>query len=130
MQTSTPVHFLLVSDLTDDCGIQVLREALTVFGPLQVALEGEVYSHLQKQFYGVVIVDAGAVTSAPKVVSQIHTLSPNTKIVVITASFHWKIARAVFRAGAADYLRKSIDREEILTNFKAILKTTDNERRN
>jgi DNA-binding NarL/FixJ family response regulator len=66
-------------------------------------------------------VDAGAVTSAPRVISQIRALDPDTRVVVVSASLHWKIARAVFRAGATDYLYKSLNKEEILTGFRAIL---------
>ncbi len=116
------ITFLYIGDQADNYGTQVLREALSEYGTLQESREAEIASSVQKQFYSVAIVDAGAVSAAPEVVSQIRALSPNSKIVVITASYHWKIAKAVIQAGAADYLLKSLDRREILENFKAILK--------
>jgi len=114
-------HFLLVSDSPDDYGNQMLREALVVLGSLQVTSEGELIRSLQEQSYDVAIVDAGAVTSAPEVVSQIRELDPDTKTVVVTASKHWKVARGIFRAGAMDYLSKSLSKDEILVSFRKVL---------
>ena len=121
VQMPTPSHFLLVSDSPDDYGNQVLREALVALGSLQVALEGELAYLLQEQSYGIVIVDAGAVESAPEVVSQIRELNPDTTVVVVTISKHWEVARDVFRAGAMDYLSKSLSKEEILASFQKVL---------
>jgi FixJ family two-component response regulator len=42
-------------------------------------------------------------------------------VVVITATPHWRIARALFRAGAADYVRKSQNRQEIRENVLHLL---------
>lgn len=90
-------------------------------GSLQVVSESGMTSLLQQQGYDVVIVDAGAVTDAPVVVSHIRDLDPNTRVVVVTVSPHWKIARAVLQAGATDYLYKSLNKAEILAGFRAIL---------
>ena len=121
MQTSTLFHFLLVSDSSDDYWHQVLGEALVTLGSLQVAPESEMTFLLQERPYDVVIVDAGAVADAPKVVSQVRRLAPDTRVVVVTASPHWKIAKAVFQAGATDYLNKSLNKEELLQSFRTIL---------
>ena len=114
-------HFLLVSGSPDDYGNQVLREALVALGSLQVASEGELARSLQEQTYDIVIVDAGAVTSASEVVSQIRELDPDTRVVVVTASKHWKVARDIFRAGAMDYLSKSLSKREMLASFQKVL---------
>ena len=78
-------------------------------------------SRLQGYAYDVVIVDAGAVKSAPEVVTRVQALDPDTKAVVVTASPHWKIAKAVIQAGAADYLSKSLNKEKIVSSFRTIL---------
>ena len=119
---SVPFHFLLISDPQGDRGHQVFREALVALGSLQVASEGEMASLLREPIYDAVIVDAGAVTSAPDVVSQIRRMDPAAKIVVVTASPHWKVAKAVLRAGATDYLHKSLSKDEIMAGLRAILK--------
>ncbi len=122
VQMPASYHFLLVSDSPDDYGNQVLREALVPLGSLQVASEGELARSLQEQTCDIVIVDAGAVRSASEMVSQIRKLDPDTRIVVVTASKHWKVARGIFRAGAMDYLFKSLSKEEILASFQRVLK--------
>jgi DNA-binding NarL/FixJ family response regulator len=121
VQTSKSFCFLLVSDSADDHGNQVLREALAALGYLQSTAEADMESHLQGYPYDVVIVDAGAVKSAPEVVSRVHALDPDTKTVVVTASPHWKIAKAVIQAGAVDYLSKSLNKEKIVSSFRTIL---------
>ena len=121
MQTSKSFRFLLVSDSADDHGNQVLREALATLGYLQSTAEGDMESCLQGYAYDVVIVDAGAVKSAPEVVTRVQALDPGTKAVVVTASPHWKIAKAVIQAGAADYLSKSLNKEKIVSSFRTIL---------
>ena len=118
---STSYSFLLVSD--SPCGYwrQVFGEALAALGSLQVVSESGMTALLQQRGYDVVIVDAGAVTSAPAVVSRVRTLAPGVKVVVVTVSPHWKIAKAVLQAGAADYLYKSLNKAEILAGLRAIL---------
>jgi DNA-binding NarL/FixJ family response regulator len=114
-------RFLLVTDSPDDYGHQALREALSTLGSCQVISEADVVSLLREQAFDVVIVDAGSVTSAPELVSRIRAADFTMEVVVVTLSPHWKIARAVFRAGAADYLPKVLSRAEILANFRSIL---------
>ena len=121
MQTSKSFRFLLVSDSADDHGNQVLREALAALGHLQSTAEGDLESSFQEHTYDVVIVDAGAVKSAPAVITRVHALDPDTKTVVVTASPHWKIAKAVIQAGAVDYLSKSLNKEKIVSSFRTIL---------
>jgi DNA-binding NarL/FixJ family response regulator len=122
MKTTIPHRFLLISDAADDHWNQVLRESLAVLGPLQIVSEKEAAAFLQMHVYDIVIVDAGAVSSAPKeLIRQIHELRPGARVVVVTASPHWKIAKAVIRAGAADYVEKMLNREEILARFGKIL---------
>lgn len=117
----TSYCFLLVSKSPGDYWCQALRGALVALGSLQVVSEGEMAGLLEQQTYDIVIVDAGAVTSASEVVSQIHVLRPDTRVVVVTVSPHWKIARAVLLAGATDYLYKSLNEEEILMTFRSLL---------
>jgi DNA-binding NarL/FixJ family response regulator len=118
---SKPTCFLLVSDSPDDYGNQVLQEALGTLGSVQVVPERDLGSLLQQQTYTVVVVDAGAVKNAPQVVAQVRSLAPNAQVVIVTASPHWKIARAAFLAGARDYVYKSQNEAEILACFQAIV---------
>jgi DNA-binding NarL/FixJ family response regulator len=121
MQTSVSYRFLIVGDSSDEYSSETLREALTTLGSVHILSEDEMIHHLKERSYNVVIVDAGAVADAAVAVSQIRSLRPNIRVVVITASPHWKVARAVLAAGATDYLRKSWNTLDILASFSKAL---------
>jgi DNA-binding response OmpR family regulator len=121
MVVSMPPQFLLIADAKDEYGTQVLRETLTELGPVQIATEGGLDASLAERFCDVVIVDAAAVERAATIVRRIREKSPSSKVVVITASPHWRVARDVFRAGAVDYMRKPWHREEILNSFRSVV---------
>ena len=121
MQTSKFRRFLLIGDSTDEYGLQVLVKTLRSMGSLETAMEGEIADKLHARFYDIVIVDAGVVDTVAPVVARVCAQSPDSKVVVITASPHWKVARDVFRAGAADYLHKAQPRKEIRASLHNLL---------
>ena len=112
---------MFVSDSADDLASQVLQQVLADFGPVQVGSEAQAFYCLQGQTYDLLIIDAGAVTNAPELVVQLHTANPDAKIVVFTASPHWKIAKAVIQAGATDYLSKFLTREDLSRALMQVL---------
>ncbi|MGA9349744.1 MAG: response regulator [Anaerolineae bacterium] len=71
--------------------------------------------------YDLVIVDASAVGDVLSLVSRLRAQQPQTRIVVVTASPTWQRAREALRAGAADYIRKSLDGEELRSKIQAVL---------
>jgi len=121
VRTQAHHSFLIVGDASDPSGLQVLQDALSTLGNIVIASEYELTTRLQKESYDMAIVDAGAVSDAENLVTEILRVQPDTGVVVITASPHWKIARAVFRAGATDYLRKSQNSQETRAVFAQLL---------
>jgi DNA-binding NtrC family response regulator len=125
MQASPIYRFLIVGDSSDEYGTQVLQKALDALGPVDIASENDAIRRLKERHHAAVILDAGAVPDVEELVSRICEVGLDTKVVVMTATPHWRVARAVFRAGAADYVRKSQDLQEIRTNFRKLLEETD-----
>jgi len=121
---STFSHFLLVSDSPGDYWHQVLREALVALGSLHVVLESELVSFLQEQTYDIVIVDAGAISDTPLLVSCIRSQWPDVRVVVVTSSPHWRQAREILHAGAIDYIQKSWSKDDLFSAFQAMLDKT------
>jgi two-component system C4-dicarboxylate transport response regulator DctD len=115
-------RFLLVTDSPGEYGNQVVRETLSTLGSLQVASGRKMTSLLQEGSHDVVVVDAGPALSPLAVISRIREIDAEIKIVIISASPHWKIAVDVTRPGDADYLRGPPSREEIITSIRALLK--------
>jgi DNA-binding NtrC family response regulator len=121
VRTKTRHSFLIVGDVSDLSGLQALQDALSALGHTIIASEGNLESHLEEESYAAAVVDAGAVSDPEDLVRKILSVHPHAQVVVITASPHWKIARAVFRAGATDYLRKSQNVQEIRAAFAQML---------
>jgi DNA-binding response OmpR family regulator len=121
MQPTVAQHILLVSDPEDEYGLQRIQGALASHGAVRATTEGRMATDLASESYALVIIDAGAVRRVAPVVEQARQASPETKIVVITASEHWKVARDAYRAGAAEYLDKSLSSDELAASIAAIL---------
>jgi DNA-binding NarL/FixJ family response regulator len=54
-------------------------------------------------------------------VARIRTQRRDARIVVVTDSPTWSRSREAFEAGATDYIRKLLDKEDILSQIKIAL---------
>ena len=111
--TGTSDDFLLISDSIDYHWRDILEEILTPLGRLEVVSEQMVVECLSERGCRAVIIDAGAVDNFALLTSRLRAHYPDTRIIIVTASPSWKFAREAFRAGATDYLRKSVNRQEL-----------------
>lgn len=116
--------FLLIHGTQEYYWCQVLEGALAPLGALQIGGEEEAITLVLQRSYSLIIVDATAVKDVPLLVSRIRTQRPDTRIVVVTASPTWTRAREAFYAGATDYVRKSLNKEDLLSIFQAALAKT------
>jgi len=113
--------FLLIGEKETQWS-QVLRRALSPLGKLQVVGEEEAIQAVAQDDYGVIIVDAGAVGDVAALVSRLRAQRPQARVVVATASPTWRRAREALQAGAADYIRKSLNEKELRAKIQAVLK--------
>jgi len=100
---------------------QILSESLTTLGKLDLVSEEELSAETTQTDYNLVIVDAATVIDAENLLSRLLIEKPYLKIVVATLSPTWQEARAVLRAGAADYLSKALTRRELLVAIENVL---------
>jgi DNA-binding NarL/FixJ family response regulator len=112
-------RFLLIADSPDDPWRQVIEEASASLGTLHIASELDALSLTWQEDYDVMIIDAAKVADLFLLVSCIRTQKPDARIVVATASPTWRRAREAFRAGATDYIRKSMNKEVVLFALEA-----------
>ena len=117
-------NFLLINGTRESYWHQVLEDALATLGTVQIGEEEEAVELVLQQSYDIVIVDATAVKDVPLLVSRIRAQRPDARIVVATTSPTWTRARAAFRAGATDYIRKSLNEDELLSAFRVALAKT------
>jgi DNA-binding NarL/FixJ family response regulator len=115
--------FLLVGMRTETPWSLALRRALSTLGELHTVPEEEAFQTVAESRYDIVIVDASAVGDVPSLVSRLRAQRPEPHIVVVTASPTWQRGREALRAGAADYIRKSLDEEELRSKIQAVLDT-------
>jgi DNA-binding NtrC family response regulator len=116
------VTFLLVSDQAESPWSLTLAEALAPLGHLHIVSEQEASEEIRRARYDVVIVDTTAVKEVAPLVTRLHAQQPEARMVVATLSPTWQRAREVMQAGAFDYIRKSLNKEETLVAIREILK--------
>jgi DNA-binding NtrC family response regulator len=122
---ATRKRFLLITGTdegtSDQTWSRLLSEALASLGELQTVTEQEAVGVIAKAPYELVIIDALAVNRVALLVSRIRAQQPAIRIVIGTASPTWRRAREAFLAGAADYIQKIYNKDELLSELLASL---------
>lgn len=115
------ITFLLVGNREESPWAQTLAEALAPLGELRLISEQEAFKEVERERYNVIIVDSTVVKEVVPLVTRLRAQQPEARVVVATASPTWQRARDVMQAGASGYIRKSLNKHEILTSMKKIL---------
>jgi len=113
---------LLVSERKETQWSRTLRQALLPLGKLRVVSEEDAEQMVVRSDYDVIIIDAGVVYGVVPLISRLRAQRPEARVIVATASPTWRRAREALQAGAADYIRKSLDEEELCSKIEAVLK--------
>lgn len=106
-------RFLLINGSCDLYWAEVLRQALTPLGLLDITTEAQLFSQVDLSTYDLILLDSSAITDVPSLVTTIRSRYTDARLIVVTASPTWRRARAAFKAGAMDYVRKWLDQEQI-----------------
>jgi DNA-binding NtrC family response regulator len=118
---SVKANFLLINSLREPYWLQTLKKALSSLGTLHTRTENDITNLVLEGDYNIIIVDATATTDTPLLISRILAQQPEAKVIVVTASPTWRRAKAAFRAGAVDYIPKSMTLTELRSIFEALL---------
>jgi len=110
---SVEKSFLLISETEDSSWLSVIATALAPLGHLQVAPLSEALGLIQRQPQQMIIIDAADVEEPSALVARIRAVCRGARVVVATASPTWRRTREAFRAGATDYIRKSLSKAEL-----------------
>ena len=98
-------------------------EVLSSLGKLMVYAE-DVFAEDTEELFDVnmLVVDAsGLQMELAERVAWLNGRFPKVPIVVLTSSPTWRRARAVLQAGAADYMRRSLEDERLLERCRSLL---------
>lgn len=103
-----------------------MTEVLRSLGRLNVYAEG-VFAEDSGELFNMemmdmLVVDAsGLQMELAERVAWLHGRFPEVPIVVLTSSPTWRRAKAVLQAGAADYMRRSMEDERLLERCRLLL---------
>lgn len=67
------------------------------------------------------IIDAIVGKEMTGLIKKVRQSTSQGRVIVMTASPNWHLARAAFEAGALDYLSKNLHPEEVLNSIRAVL---------
>lgn len=112
---------LLIGSHPNSMWVGALRQALQPLAQIDVALAREARERLKRGIYDMIVLDYSATENALETLSEFRRLEPATPILVVSASPTWQQAKEVLSTGAADYMPKSLDVEELGAAFEDIL---------
>jgi len=111
---------LITADL-ESAWNRAFREALRESAQVETCLAQAAAARLQEKEYELAVIDASEISDVPALIALLHGLRPNLLISVATWSPTWQRARRALRAGAKDYVRKSLDQQMIRHTFEKYL---------
>lgn len=120
-ETQMTKRLLLIGSHPDSIWVAALRQALGPEARLDVAAAHESAGRLRKNVYDMIVLDYSAAADGPETLSELRRLKPAPPILVVSASPTWQQAKEVLLAGAADYMPKSLDVDELSAAFREIL---------
>ena len=113
--------FLLISDNTKTQWTLIVKATLSSLGNLHITAPGKAIEVVAKQSYDVILIDARAVNDTIALITRLQEQRPDARIIVATASPTWQNARQVLKAGAVDYIQKSLLDGELQACIQAAL---------
>lgn len=113
-------QILLIGESQHDPWQSVLEEVSADLGCLEVTHETGTTRRIQAKVYDIIVIDATVVENIPDLMRIIKAQNTKAQIVVATASPVWEKAREAFRAGAADYIRKSMNKKRLFQTLKTL----------
>jgi len=111
----------ILSNNTQSPWLKRLEEVLGELGEITICSESMLVEEPDEN-YDLIVVDASGLKMVlAERVAWLHGRFPEVPIIVLTSSPTWRRARAVLQAGAADYMRRSMDDVMLLARCRSLL---------
>ena len=114
-------RLLFIAGSREDLWQQALIAAAQSIGRLCGVTLHEALRKICEACYDLVLVDDLEVDDLAVLMRDIQRCQPGARVVVFTAIPTWQRARTAFNEGVTDYIKKSTNREEIVSALKAAL---------
>ena len=121
MNSLKPVSVLFITHTPVELQGQRLLEALSDFGAAVAVSPEEAFPQLHRRTFDLILLDAGAVADPPELILRLLAGRPEAAIAVMTVSPAWKHARAVLQAGALDYVKMSLDPDDLRHTLAGVI---------
>jgi DNA-binding NtrC family response regulator len=120
--TTSDKNFWVVSNKPESPWAKTVQDALAPLGQAHFATEAEAVTQIGQYSCDLIIIASGDIEGEiGSLVQKIHEVKPDVPLVVTTNSPTWRRAREVFLAGATDYIRRTLDKEKILSFYQNVL---------
>jgi DNA-binding NtrC family response regulator len=114
-------QILLVSNAKEKEKSHFLHDTLVPLGKIYTVQEKELTKNIKQHKYDLVIIDAAEVQEITPLISTLKRQRSGIRVIVVTASPTWEVAREMFRSGACDYLDRSLNKDEFRSRVKSAL---------
>ncbi len=114
-------YSFLLAIITDSPWAPIILSALSPFGEGRVVTHEDVLIEVMSHHYDAIILDAQHVDDIVNLTEEVFRIDRTTRVIVATESPNWRTARAVFRAGGADYIMRSFDVERLRRDIQETL---------
>jgi DNA-binding NarL/FixJ family response regulator len=113
---------LLIKNNIELSWLSVLNKSIGDIAEIITLNELNLAQEIKNKKCNLILINMASIANVEEVIKTSKQNKPGVPIVVITASPNSEIARKVFRAGASDYLRESIDETEIREELLGMIK--------
>lgn len=122
-------RILFVSNYPDSTWAAVIVPELQSLGDVNIHAEEDALAKVDSLQYDLVVIDASGVeTDLAELVDRLCCDKQKRSVVVATSAPSWRLARDVFHAGAADYIPRNFDTENLVSACKRALVRAHDER--
>jgi DNA-binding NtrC family response regulator len=112
-----------ISNAPEPSWLRALEDALAPLARVQVATEAQAQALSADQGNDLLLLDTASIGECVvDLIDVLRAARPGVPVVVATTSPTWQRARQALRAGASDYIRKSLDPEKILADLEPFLR--------
>lgn len=110
--TEQLLSFLLIGSSVSEWK-SILSSAIHGLGSVQTVEPNVLATRSLPEESTLFIIDATYTENVTAMINHIRSQYPQARVLVVTSSPSWSRARDAFKAGAVDYIKKSVDAESV-----------------
>jgi len=114
-------RFLIITNEIKSEWIKTVKKTVALLGHIEIVSVKVAEAEMAQEHYEMVFIDSAATKNIIPLISRLHAAYPKVPIMVATLTRGWHRAREALRAGAVDYILKSLTSDELAATIKSLL---------